>query len=147
MKLNKNMILKTCVILMTVVTIFATANVQAREAEYTSTDEETKASSSLLGSTIISEGKSFTDVSDAPISISDVISNFLPVGQVLIAFATGILLVVGMILGIKYMIAGANEKANLKEKLIWYVFSIVLIYGAVGIATLVFNVVGAIISG
>jgi hypothetical protein len=128
MKLNKKMILTLGT---TFATILATTQVRAN---------------ALSGSTILSEGKSFTDVTDSPISISDVITNFLPLGQVLVGFATGIIVIVGMIMGVKYMLAGANEKANLKEKLIWYIISIVLIYGAVGIATIVYNIVQAIIS-
>ena len=45
-----------------------------------------------------------------------------------------------------YSITVTCTEANLKEKLIWYIISIVLIYGAVGIATIVYNIVQAIIS-
>ena len=78
------------------------------------------------------------------ITTQDAINAFLPVGRVLVGIATIVLVVVGLIFGVKYMIAGANDKAQLKQKLIYYVISIVLVYGAVGIFTIIVNVMNAI---
>ena len=71
-----------------------------------------------------------------------VISEIIPFGKVLVEAATIVLVVVGLIMGVKYMMAGIDEKAKMKEKLIWYVISIVLVFGAVGI----FNIVSGILS-
>ena len=42
------------------------------------------------------------------------------------------------------MISGSNEKAQLKQKLIYYIISIVLVYGAVGIFSLIINIMNNI---
>ena len=91
---------------------------------------------------IFSAGKGFIDKGsqDAPISTDDAINAFVPVGITLVGIATIVLVVVGLIMGVKYMIAGANEKAELKQKLIYYVISVVLVYGATGIFALVIQV-------
>ena len=69
-----------------------------------------------------------------------------PIGNVLVLIATIVLVVVGMIMGLKYMIGGTDQKANMKEKLIWYIISIALVYGAVGIFTIVVNIMNNILS-
>ena len=97
-------------------------------------------------------GFSFDDIYDAgkgfiekgnenvAISTSDAINAFVPVGMTLVGIATIVLIIVGLIMGVKYMIAGANEKAQLKEKLIYFVISIVLVYGATGIFAIVIQI-------
>lgn len=83
---------------------------------------------------IFSQGQSFIDRGDKPVITEDeAIKQFVSIGKILVQVATVVLVVVGLILGIKYMLSGADEKAKIKEKLIWYVISIVLVYGAVGI--------------
>ncbi len=91
---------------------------------------------------IFSAGKGFIDKGSqgAPITTDDAINAFVPVGITLVGIATIVLVVVGLIMGVKYMIAGANEKAQLKQKLIYYVISVVLVYGATGIFALVIQV-------
>ncbi len=74
------------------------------------------------------------------ISTADAIAAFVPIGRILVGVATIVLVVVGLIFGVKYMIAGANEKAQLKQKLIYYIISVVLVYGAVGIFSIVIAV-------
>lgn len=91
---------------------------------------------------IFSAGKEFIDKGseNAVISTDDAIDKFVPIGITLVGIATIVLVVVGLIMGVKYMIAGANEKAQLKQKLIYYVISVVLVYGATGIFALVIQV-------
>ena len=55
-----------------------------------------------------------------------------------------VLLSVGAILGVKYMISGADERAKIKEKLIWYIVSAVLIFGAVAIFNIVINILNRV---
>lgn len=91
---------------------------------------------------IFSSGKEFIEKGseDTVISTEDAIDAFVPVGITLVGIATIVLVVVGLIMGVKYMIAGANEKAQLKQKLIYFVISVVLVYGATGIFAIVINV-------
>lgn len=79
------------------------------------------------------------------ISTAEAIAAFVPIGRILVGIATIVLVVVGLIFGVKYMIAGANDKAQLKQKLIYYVISVVLVYGAVGIFSIVISVMNNIL--
>lgn len=76
---------------------------------------------------------------------TNVLNTLVPIGKILVQIANVVLVIVGCILGIKYMTSGADEKANIKQKLIWYVISIVLVYGAVGIYTLIRQIIDATI--
>ena len=91
---------------------------------------------------IFKQGQGFIEKGskNEAISTSDAINTFLPVGVTLVGIATIVLVVVGLIMGVKYMIAGANEKAQLKEKLIYYIISVVLVYGAAGIFAIVIQI-------
>ena len=91
---------------------------------------------------IFEEGKGFIEKGseNAAISTTDAINSFVPVGLTLVGIATIVLVIVGLIMGVKYMIAGTNEKAQLKEKLIYYVISVVMVYGATGIFALVIQI-------
>ena len=71
------------------------------------------------------------------ISQQKVEQDLKPLAQILMGIAVLVLLSVGAILGVKYMISGADERAKNKEKIIWYIVSAVLIFGAVAI----FNIV------
>ena len=72
------------------------------------------------------------------ITLQEAITKLVPIGNVLV--------LIGMIMGLKYMIGGTDQKANMKEKLIWYIISIALVYGAVGIFTIVVNIMNNILS-
>ncbi len=80
----------------------------------------------------------------AQITTDEAIESFIPIGRVLVGIATIVLVAVGGIMGVKYMMAGANDKAQMKEKLIYYVIAVVLVYGAVGIFSIVVNVMNNI---
>lgn len=64
----------------------------------------------------------------------------LPIAGMLVAIATVVFLIVGGILGVQYMISGANERAQLKQKLIWFVIAVVVVYGASGIFNIAVNI-------
>ena len=91
---------------------------------------------------IYSSGQDFINRGSQNVAITteDAINAFVPVGITLVGIATIVLVIVGLVMGVKYMIAGANEKAQLKQKLIYFVISVVLVYGATGIFALVVNV-------
>jgi len=59
-----------------------------------------------------------------------------------ILFSAGFLTLVitGMIMGVKYMISGADERANMKQRLVWWVIAAVLIFGTISIYNIVANV-------
>lgn len=136
--------LKKFFFIVTIILIFINIISNYSNAATSTTTSGTNTSSATLDpDTIISQGQSFVNATPA-ITTSEAVSKLLPIGKILVIIATAVLIVVGLILGVKYMIAGANEKANLKEKLIWYIISIVVIYGAVGIASAVAGIMSSI---
>lgn len=62
---------------------------------------------------------------------------FIPIGQVLVTIASIVLVIVTLIMAIKYLTANAEQKGKLKQQLIGLVVSIIVIYGAVGIWTII----------
>lgn len=75
----------------------------------------------------LKEGKETTIDEGQLKTTSNFIFNFL------LALAMIIAVVVGMILGIQFMTASVEEKAKIKESLVPYVISCVVIFGAFGI--------------
>ena len=67
----------------------------------------------------------------------DIQREFIPIGQVLVSIATVVIIVATGVMGIKYVTANPEQKGKLKQQLIGLVISIVVVYGAVGIWTLV----------
>lgn len=72
----------------------------------------------------------------------DSLSNFaMPIARALVAIASGVLLVVTIIVGIQYLMStpSPNDKAKVKQKLIGLVVSTIVIFGAQGIWALLYN--------
>ncbi|MCI9110721.1 MAG: hypothetical protein HFH47_02780 [Bacilli bacterium] len=61
----------------------------------------------------------------------------------LLAIAMVVAVIVGMIIGIKFMMAGIEEKAKIKESLVPYVAGCVVVFGAFGIWKLAILVLSA----
>lgn len=57
--------------------------------------------------------------------------------NLLLAVATVVAVIVGAILGIKYMLAGIEEKVQVKESLFPYLISCMVVFGSIGIWKLV----------
>lgn len=97
--------------------------------------------------TIKSEGDDFISRGEggSVLSISEVQDELFPVGGIMLGIATAVFIVVGLIMGVKYMIAGADEKAKLKEKLIWYVIAVIIAYGAVGLYNLAVTIMQVVL--
>ena len=99
---------------------------------------ETSASSILSSADeFIKKGKD-----DEKIKPADVKAEVIPIANILVGIATVVFIVVGGILGVQYAFGGADQKAGIKQKLIWFVVAVVLVYGAVGI----FNIAVTIFS-
>lgn len=97
-------------------------------------------------SSINKKAKEFINRGSASKTISQqkVEQDLKPLAQILMGIAVLVLLSVGAILGVKYMISGADERAKIKEKLIWYIVSAVLIFGAVAIFNIVINILNRV---
>ena len=89
---------------------------------------------------IISESSQFVKPSGTPpITIESAAIDLQPLTNVLFTIATTVLVIVGLVLGIKYMMSEPNDKSKIKEKVIWYFIAIILVYAGVAIAQLVAN--------
>lgn len=74
------------------------------------------------------------------ITSSDVASTIMPIAQALVAVAAGVLVVVTCIMGVKYATATSPDtQAKLKKQLIGLVVSIIVVFGAHTIWTIVYN--------
>lgn len=74
------------------------------------------------------------------INSNDVASTIMPIAQALVAVAAGVLVVVTCIMGVKYATATSPDtQAKLKKQLIGLVVSIIVVFGAHTIWTIVYN--------
>lgn len=123
----KNKIKKTTIILITFITIFCSNRVFALQ-------------------NIKAEGDNFLNkgTSSAPITIDEAWEKLVPIAQVLLAIASVVLVIAYMYLGIQYMITDPQGKANIKQKLIGLVVATVIIYGGVGIFTIIITLFNSI---
>lgn len=64
--------------------------------------------------------------------------------NVFLAIGTAIAVIVGAILGIQFMTAGIDTKVKVKESLVAYVISCIVLFGAFGIWKLVVIIMGSI---
>ena len=86
------------------------------------------------------EDKNIVQIDD-PGKLSDFSSSLY---TILLIAATAVTLIVGIVLGIKYMVGSAEEKAEYKKMLIPYVAGCIAIYGSLGIWKLVVSILSSI---
>ena len=91
---------------------------------------------------LMSDAKTFINkgAANEVINSSDVATAVLPIAQALVAIAAGVLVVVTCIMGVKYATTTSPEaQAKLKKQLIGLVVSIIVVFGAYSIWTIVYN--------
>jgi len=128
--MNGKIFTKLIIILMIPI-LFNFANVQYVYAE----DDEPPATEEKTVDNIIEGANSFLDAGKDGISVkkdelkdtSNVLYNLL-LGVGMVAAV-----VVGLILGIKFMVTSVNERAEIKNALIAYVVGCIVVFGAFGI--------------
>ena len=87
-------------------------------------------------SAFLSKGKTKTVISSG-----DVSGVVLPIARILVAVASGVLVVVTAVLGVKYATThDPNEQAKVKKQLIGLVVSIIVVFGGQAIWTIIYNV-------
>lgn len=112
-------------------------------------------SSNTGGQTSSSDSKDFTDIfSDAnkfinkgksgqdDFDIENFKINIDTIYNILLTIGIALTVIIGGILGIKFMMASAEDKAKIKEAMIPYVIGCIVIYGAFFIWKVVIMVVG-----
>lgn len=116
--------------ILTIAIIFVTASAIVPNQTYaTSLDDMQKKAQSFFN-----KGK---PEADKILPQNTLEEKFIPIGQILVTAASVVLLVVTLIMAIKYITANPEQRGKLKQQLIGLVISIVVIYGAVGIWSVV----------
>lgn len=84
---------------------------------------------------VISGGKSFINSSkgDVEIDSTKLSKTSSSVYNILLMVSFVVVAVVGIILGMKFMMAGVDEKAKAKESLVIFFIGCIVVYGAFGI--------------
>lgn len=85
-----------------------------------------------------------TGSASAPITVDEAWNKLFPIAQVLLAIASIVLVITYMYLGIQYMMTDPQGKANIKQKLIGLVIATVIVYGGVGIFTIIITLFNSI---
>lgn len=75
---------------------------------------------------------------------SDIQSFSSSLYSVLVIAATAVTVVVGIVLGVKYMIGSVEAKAQYKKLLVPYVAGCIAIYGALGIWKILVTILGSV---
>lgn len=97
------------------------------------------------GQSILSAGKAFVNKTSA-LQQSNVVKELQPVANVLLSIAVIVFLGVGLMLGITFMTKGPDEKAKVKERFIWYIISMVFVFGAITIYNIAASVYNNVMS-
>lgn len=113
---------------------------------YKQPDRTPSSSSSGNGlSQIISFANIFTKIgSKDQINAKELQKSINYIYNIFLQIGVGISVIIGLVLGIKFMLAGINEKAEIKKMLGVYVIACVVIFGSFGIWKLVINILGSI---
>ncbi len=99
------------------------------------TDVKTWDQMSEQAKDFIDHGKQTTVISN-----NDITSTIMPIAQMLVAFAAGVMVIVTCIMGIKYATASSpDEQAKLKKQLVGLVVSIIVVFGAQAIWAIIYN--------
>jgi hypothetical protein len=86
------------------------------------------------------QGKKFVSSGNPTISFGTVWGDIKPIAQIVMGIGLVVLVCVGSVLGVKYMTAGADDKAKVKQKLVWFCVAAALVVGATGIFNIVVEV-------
>lgn len=86
------------------------------------------------------QGKNFISSGNPTISFGTVWGDIKPIARIVMGIGLVVLVCVGSVLGVKYMTAGADDKAKVKQKLVWFCVAAALVVGATGIFNIVVEV-------
>lgn len=113
---------------------------------YKQPDRTSSSSSSGNGlSQIIAFGDIFTKIgSNDEIDAKELQESIGYIYNIFLQMGVGIAVIIGVVLGIKFMLAGISEKAEVKKMLGVYVIACIVIFGSFGIWKLVINILGSI---
>ena len=78
---------------------------------------------------------------DDPVKLSDFSSSLY---TILVVAGTAVTVIIGVVLGVKYMVGSVDEKAEYKKMLLPYLAGCIAIYGSLGIWQLAIKILGNI---
>ena len=88
----------------------------------------------------INEARNFIENVEPPIRFQSVWQDLKPIASIVMGIGLVVLVCVGSILGVKYMTAGVDDKAKVKQKLIWYCVAAALVVSTTGVFNIVVDV-------
>lgn len=95
---------------------------------------------------VMESGENFIDTGKQDYKVNEEVlhetSNFLY--NLLLGIGIIVAVIVGSILGLKYMIGSVEEKAEMKEKLLAYIISCGVVFGAFGIWKIAVNILSVL---
>ena len=91
--------------------------------------------------TAINDGKSN---SNNKLNSSEIKNTSNTLYNILLGIGTGVAVIVGAILGVQFMQAGIDKKVQVKEALVAYVISCIVLFGAFGIWKLIVTIMSSI---
>lgn len=96
---------------------------------------------------IINLGDSFIDIGkekleeDATIDTDNMRDEYMKLFRILFSLGVVLTVIIGAILGIKFMFGGIDEQVKVKEMLVPYIVGCIIIFGAFGIWRLVIQII------
>ena len=101
------------------------------------------------GDQIINAGRTWLDRAKASgqskINANQVAEVIKPVANVLLGAGSVLIVIVGVIMGIKYLSASPDQQGQLKKQLVGLFISAIVLYGAYGIWSIVYTVLNSVI--
>ena len=94
---------------------------------------------------LIKQGQSWIGSGSSTLRSDTMWANLKQVAQLLMAAAVAVFVSVGAVMGVKFMLQGPDQKARMKERLIWYIIAMVFVFGIVGIFNILVGVFGGIV--
>lgn len=113
--------------------------------EKASSDKDSQTLDDMIGDADSFVSKADTDDANPGVISAESLQNFSKsIYNILLTFGIIVAVLAGMIIGIRFMLGGAEEKANIKEILVPYVVGCVVVFGAFAIWKIVVTILSQI---
>lgn len=142
---SKKIILIITIILSIFFSITPVYATQTKDTKDSKEDKQTTTSSSILDSTFTDGDKFFSNADDKvkTYGVKEAAEITNQIYGILMVIGMAVAVIVGTILGIKFMISTVDEKANIKGYLVAYVIGCVVLFGAFTIWKIVISLLNA----
>ena len=136
----KNILIKSITIILIFNLIFIIfSNISLVKAKSTPVTETTKVATTI--DDIISQGDGFlNEGKESPINDTNMKNLSNIIYNTLLAIGMVVAVIIGLILGIKFLMSTIDEKVKIKEKLIAYFIGCIVLFGAFGIWKIIITI-------